>query len=87
MRTSLDLPDELLRAAKIAAVKRGVTLRELFSEALRQELGRSETPEPPPRHVKFPIIPPFGQGTLRITPEMIRDTELDDDLRRSGIRS
>ena len=30
MRTTLDLPDELLKQAKIAAVKRGMTLRDIL---------------------------------------------------------
>lgn len=38
MRTTLDLPDELLKQAKIAAVRRGSSLRDLVSAALRAEL-------------------------------------------------
>jgi hypothetical protein len=38
MRTWLDLPDELLREAKIVAIQRGVTLRALVKEALEKEL-------------------------------------------------
>lgn len=39
MRTTLDVPDDVLRRAKIAAVKRGSTLRDLVAEALRQLLA------------------------------------------------
>ena len=35
MRTSLDLDDRLLVLAKQAAAKRGITLREVFEQALR----------------------------------------------------
>lgn len=45
MRTTLDLPDDLLKRAKIVAVERGATLRELVADALRRELEGS----PPPR--------------------------------------
>lgn len=38
MRTTLDLPDDLLRRAKIAAVERGSNLRQLVTDALRHEL-------------------------------------------------
>lgn len=38
MRTTLDLPDDILRRAKIAAVERGSTLRQLVIDALSQEL-------------------------------------------------
>ena len=38
MRTTLDLPDLLARTAKIAAVRRGITLRALVVEALEHGL-------------------------------------------------
>ena len=38
MRTTLDLPDDLLRRAKIAAIERGSSLRQLVLDALTQEL-------------------------------------------------
>ena len=38
MRTSIDLPDEVLRQAKIAAVQRGSSLRQLVIDALRREM-------------------------------------------------
>lgn len=39
MRSSFDLPDELMKQAKIAAVERGVTLRDLVAEGLRRVLA------------------------------------------------
>lgn len=38
MRTSIELNDRLLTLAKQAAAKRGVTLREIFEQALRAYL-------------------------------------------------
>jgi hypothetical protein len=38
MRTSVDLNDRLLTLAKQAATKRGISLRELFEQALRAYL-------------------------------------------------
>lgn len=38
MRTTLDLPDDILRRAKIAAIERGLSLRQLVVDALTQEL-------------------------------------------------
>jgi len=38
MRTTLDLPEDILRRAKIAAVERGSSLRQLVIDALRHEL-------------------------------------------------
>ena len=39
MRTTFDLPDDLIKRAKIAAVRRGSTLRDLVAEALRRLLA------------------------------------------------
>jgi hypothetical protein len=86
MRTSLDLTDELMREAKIAAVNRGITFRQLVTEALEHELQGQVSSTPLPRRVAFPVIPASGVGTLRITPEMIREAELEDDLQRGGFR-
>lgn len=48
MRTTLDLPDDLLRKAKIAAVERGCTLRALFAQALERELSQPGPPSQAP---------------------------------------
>lgn len=49
MRTTLNIDDDLLKAAKIAAVRRGTTLTALVEEALREtvEGTRSKTWEIP----------------------------------------
>jgi len=43
MKTTLDLPDELMREMKLRAVIQGRTLRDLVAEFLRQGLGLSST--------------------------------------------
>jgi hypothetical protein len=45
MRTTLDLPEDLMKRAKIAAVKRGSTLRDLVAEGLRRLLAEQAGPE------------------------------------------
>lgn len=63
MRTTLDLPDELLKRAKITAVERGLTLRELVADGLRRVLASEESPtkrrmtEPPIKLPSDHIIP------------------------------
>lgn len=39
MKTTIDLPDDLLRAAKIRAVESNVTLKDLIAQALRSALA------------------------------------------------
>lgn len=65
MKTTLDLPDELVREMKLRAVMQGRTLRDLAAEFLRQGLGLA-APKPPtalppdsPVQIKengFPVI-------------------------------
>jgi len=38
MRTTIDLPDEVFKKAKIKAIESGMTLKELFLHALEKEL-------------------------------------------------
>lgn len=43
MKTTVDLPDELLITAKKRAAEKRTTLREIFEGALRRELARPES--------------------------------------------
>jgi hypothetical protein len=43
--TTFDLPDDLMRRAKIAAVKRGSSLRDLVAEAIRRLLAEQSGPK------------------------------------------
>jgi hypothetical protein len=47
MRTTVAINDQLLRAAKTAARRRGYTLGRLVEEALRRELARQGGVRPP----------------------------------------
>jgi hypothetical protein len=87
MRTTLDLPDDLLRRAKIAAVHRGSTLRELVANGLRRELAASAAAAP--ARPGLPVIAlPANAPVLRMTPAAIKRAlaaeEAADDARLSG---
>ena len=43
MKTTLELPDALFRRAKSAAVHEGVTLKQLFTEALESRLDANQS--------------------------------------------
>ncbi|OIP34210.1 MAG: hypothetical protein AUK47_18135 [Deltaproteobacteria bacterium CG2_30_63_29] len=49
MKTTLDLPSDLIREAKLRAVIQGRTLEDLVADLLRQGLGMA-----PPRHAEAP---------------------------------
>jgi hypothetical protein len=85
MRTTVDLPEALLKRAKIAAVERGTTLRELVGGALIRELGDPARRERPARRVRFPIVPSREPGSLSLTNADIAAAEADEDARRHGI--
>ncbi len=85
MRTTLDLPDELMRRAKIAAVERGTTLRELVGAALERELTTPPaSAAAAPRRLRQPVFKSVRPGKLKLTNEDIRKIESDDDRRRHG---
>lgn len=46
MKTTIELPDELLRDAKAAAAREGRSLKDLLTEALRDRLDRSAQARP-----------------------------------------
>jgi hypothetical protein len=52
MRTTVRLPDDLLRAAKLEAARRGATLTALLEEALRLVL---KSPGERRRRVRLPV--------------------------------
>jgi hypothetical protein len=84
MRTTLDLPDELLKRAKIAAIERGVTLRELIGSALVKDLAAGPAPSAGQR-VRFPLFSSARPGSLELTNADLARAEAEEDLRRLGI--
>ena len=42
MRTTVDIPDKLMKKAKIKAVEEGISLKQLLTRSLEKELGPSE---------------------------------------------
>jgi hypothetical protein len=53
MRSTFDLPDDLMKQAKLAAVERGVALRDLVADGLRLLLAQRK---PPSRRARLPGI-------------------------------
>jgi hypothetical protein len=46
VKTTIELPDELLRVAKAVAAREGRSLKELLTEALRDRLDRGTEAQP-----------------------------------------
>jgi hypothetical protein len=78
MRSTFDLPDDLLKRAKIAAVKRGSTLRDLVAEALRRLLADQPGPERK-RMTEPPVrLPPGHTIPIRSNSEIAKIFEQED---------
>ncbi len=66
MKTTLDLPDELVRAMKMRALLQGRTLRDLVADFLRQGLGMAPQQAPPaPPSGSMVETAPNGLPTIR----------------------
>ena len=76
MRTTLDLPDDILRRAKIEAVERGSTLRQLVIEALQREMAGTERPRK--RLARPPIRLAADAPLRRLSPEAVKRLDADD---------
>ena len=69
MRTTIELPDELLTIAKSRAALEGISLKEFFIEAIDQKLS------PPKQRVRRPppVISTGGPSFTNLTPEQIEE--------------
>lgn len=80
MRTTVDLPDDLAKAAKVLAAQRGETLKEVLTRAVAREVAVGAVHRRGAR-MPWPVI---GGGTAKkydITNEDIADILAEDDLR------
>jgi hypothetical protein len=84
MRTTVDLPDELMRAAKAEAALRGESLKDLFARAVALEL-RSDAMQPGRKKVSLPLIRGSGPR-VTVTNADIETALAAEDAERYGSR-
>lgn len=81
MKTTLDLPDELMRSVKVRAAQEGRKLKDVVAELLQRGLEKDKSPEPRVRRVKLPLF----HATRRpkpeeeMTPERIAQILIDEE--------
>lgn len=75
MRTTVDLPDALIRAARVRAAESDETLKDLFTRALTNELHR----RPRGASKSLPVIRSRQPGASSLTPEQLADALAADD--------
>lgn len=81
MKTTIEIPDDLLRRARQFALDRNTTLRAVVEQGLGQLLGAVDQPAPPVRFVTYGSADePLPAQTLeRIRRELSTSAEFPDD--------
>jgi hypothetical protein len=70
MRTTIDLPDDLARAAKVRAAERGETLKEMLTRAIAREVAADPHSKRTGR-VALPLVAAGADATVDVTSEDI----------------
>lgn len=84
MRTTIDMPDSLMRAAKARAAESGETLKDLVNRAVAHELGMPSAPKGKTGRVTLPLIKPGAGPAVLVTNEDIEAAFEDEDVERHG---
>lgn len=80
MRTTLNLPDELMRSVKVRAAQTDRTLTETVTDLLREGLGAPERSQAAER-VKLPLVRSGVVGKSKdFTPERISEVLLHGEV-------
>jgi plasmid stability protein len=81
MKTTLDIPEELVREMKIRAAKEGRKLREVATDVIQRGLSaeKSVTPETESRRVKLPMLT-GGKAIRQFTPKEIDEILLQQEV-------
>ena len=79
MKTTLDLPDDLMREIKIRAAREDRKLKDLVAELLRRGLAEQKTPSKIRHRVQFPLLEgkPARPGQ-EATPEVVAQILMDE---------
>jgi plasmid stability protein len=85
MKTTLDLPDDLMREVKMRAVEENRKLKDMVADLLRQGLAQPRSDIPAVRRrVKLPLIQtthPAKPGD-ELTPERMHEILMQDEIDR-----
>jgi plasmid stability protein len=82
MRTTIDMPDTLMRAAKARAAEHGESLKDLVNRALAHELGLQSVPKPKTGRVALPLIGRDATPAVLVTNDDIADALEAEDVER-----
>ena len=82
MRTTIDLPPTLMRAAKARAAEEGESLKDLVNRAVAREVGLPATPKGKAGRVTLPLIARGARPTVLVTNDDISDAFDAEEVER-----
>ena len=82
MRTTIDMPTTLMRAAKTRAAEQGESLKDLVNRAVAHEVGVPATPKGKVGRVTLPLIARDATPSILVTNEDIEDAFDAEDVER-----
>jgi hypothetical protein len=97
MKTTLDLPDDLMMEVKIRAARQGKRMKDVMAETLRKGLFPEAIARESPKSIithhpvlGFPMVecgptPPISRMTLEELHKLEQDALTADDLKRAGL--
>jgi hypothetical protein len=86
MRTTIDMPSTLMRAAKARAAEEGESLKDLVNRAVAREVGLPATPKGKAGRVTLPLIARDATPTVLVTNDDIVDVLDAEDVERFASR-
>jgi len=85
MRTTVDLPADLMHAAKVRAAQRGESLKDLFARAIAHEvrgIARGDARSRSKGRLSFPLIGRGGEPKVDVTNADIEAVFAAEDVER-----
>ena len=82
MRTTIDLPPALMRAAKARAAEHGESLKDLVNRAVAHEVGLPSSPQGKTGRVTLPLIARDATPAILITNDDIQEAFGAEDVER-----
>jgi hypothetical protein len=82
MRTTIDMPPALMRAAKARAAEHGESLKDLVNRAVAHEVGLPSTPKGKAGRVTLPLVARDAKQAVLVTNDDIEDAFAAEDVER-----
>lgn len=82
MRTTIDMPPTLMRAAKARAAEHGESLKDLVNRAVAHEVGLPATAKGKTGRVTLPLIARDATPTVLVTSDDLADAFDAEDIER-----